>query len=240
MTSIRTPKQVYRKRMKPKCSRYYSRTRYRSVRICNKRGAIPLLLAFHGTNASRHQQTTHFDTDSYNIGVDNHATSCMTNSLDDFISKEPVKVRIKGISGKLQSAYKGTVVWRVIDDDQRTHELHIPDTYYVPNLPLRLLSPQHMAQAFRKMGGEADGTTCKTLADRVILRWDNRQFTKTIPLGPANIATMRSAPGQSKYTAFAAKCEGVTNEPVAYDAHWIPPDPEEDMREATHQREIEA
>ena len=62
------------------------------------------------THKFPNSQDHSFDTDSYNIGIDNHASYCLTNNLKDFIdTPQKVKVRIKGISGHAISALKGTV-----------------------------------------------------------------------------------------------------------------------------------
>ena len=57
----------------------------------------------------------------------------------------------------------------------------------------------------------------------------DRAYTKTIPLGKANVATMRTMSGQGQYIMFATKCNDVLKEARTFDAYWIPPDPEDDM-----------
>jgi hypothetical protein len=69
-----------------------------------------------------------YDTDSFNIGIDNHASYCSTNSLQDFIDTPThVKVCIRGIKGNIKSLRQGTILWRILDDDGVQHELHIPN-----------------------------------------------------------------------------------------------------------------
>jgi hypothetical protein len=75
-----------------------------------------LLSALHTTSQTHNNRinSNHtnlkFDTDSYLIGIDNHASASMTNSETDFINP-PVEVnlKIKGINGHLHTTKVGTV-----------------------------------------------------------------------------------------------------------------------------------
>ena len=162
-----------------------------------------------------------YDTDSFNIGIDNHASYCITNSLHDFIDTPTrVKVCVRGIKGNIKSLMQGTILWRILDDDGVQHELRIPNSYYAPDLPIRLLSPQHLAQVLAPKETVHNGTVCSTFQDRVELQWFNRQHNKfnklTVLLNSANVAVFRSAPGYDKYQAFHASLE--MQEPRAYTA----------------------
>ena len=113
-----------------------------------------------------------YDTDSFLIGIDNHASYCMTNSLSDFVD-EPTKYkkRVRGISGYLAAVKVGTARWKIEDDKGETHTFLIPNTYYIPELPLRLLSPQHLAQIFAPFEKTNEGTYERTTSSRVVLTW---------------------------------------------------------------------
>ena len=51
-----------------------------------------------------------FDTDSFLIGIDSHASYSLTNNKEHFINTpRQVRVGVKGIAGQLTSAYVGTV-----------------------------------------------------------------------------------------------------------------------------------
>jgi hypothetical protein len=79
--------------------------------------------------------------------VDGGATASISNTLFDFITPPKAsKVRVKGFNGTTSCARVGTVSWPVLDDTGQRHVLKIPNTYYVPVCPLRLLSPQHYSQ----------------------------------------------------------------------------------------------
>jgi hypothetical protein len=166
-----------------------------------------------------------YDSDSYNIGIDNHASYCLTNNLKDF-EGTPVstKVRIKGIKGHLATRLKGTIKWHLLDDDGVEHELLIPNSYYAPDLPVRLLSPQHLAQVLKPSETIVDGTAATTYTDRVILEWFNRQYSLTVLLNSANVAVFRSAPRYDTYEAFEATLQSHVSEPRAFAVNVIPND----------------
>ena len=96
------------------------------------------------TALAYHKNAITFDSDSYPILIDNCCSACMTNSLDDFtdIPKE-VQASIKGVGGPVSVTHQGTVKWKFQDDQGRTHAFYLPGSYYAPDLPCRLLSPQH-------------------------------------------------------------------------------------------------
>ena len=72
-----------------------------------------------------------YDTDSYLIGIDNHASSSLTNDENDFVkgTVKQTKVRVKGIKGKLLAAKVGTARWKIEDDDGKIHVILLPNTY---------------------------------------------------------------------------------------------------------------
>jgi hypothetical protein len=162
-----------------------------------------------------------YDTDSFNIGIDNHASYCITNSLHDFIDTPTrVKVCVRGIKGNIKSLRQGTILWHILDDDGVQHELRIPNSYYAPELPIHLLSPQHLAQVLATQETVHNDTVCSTFQDRVELQWFNRQHNKfnklTVLLNSANVAVFRSAPGYLKYQAFQAASQVMHAEPRAF------------------------
>jgi hypothetical protein len=144
--------------------------------------------------------STRFDSDSFQIAIDNCATSCFTNSMDDFVGT-PTKVdtNITGI-GKAKSTFVGTAKWLIVDDQGRKHKLLIPGTRFQKDLPFRLLSPQHVTQVYND-----PQTSCLTLINKVIFEWGAGKWKRTLPLHKSsNVALMWSAPGNKKFFAFAA------------------------------------
>ena len=72
-----------------------------------------------------------FDTDSFDILIDNCCSHTLTNSLNDFI-EPPVKssVKVKGYNGSTNSTRVGTVKWKLKDDNGKIHNFILPNTEY--------------------------------------------------------------------------------------------------------------
>jgi hypothetical protein len=89
-----------------------------------------------------------FDTDSALIGIDNRASACMSDNIHDFSgSLQPTNRVIRGFAGtKTTNVQIGTISWRIEDDNGKVTTHVIPNSYYVPDGKVRLLSPQHWAK----------------------------------------------------------------------------------------------
>jgi hypothetical protein len=122
------------KSMKP-CSRCLARTR---AYVIEARPAVE----------KRDRTKLNFDTDSYDILIDNCCSHTLTNDIKDYI-EPPIKseVRVRGYNGSTDSTMVGTVKWKIKDDNGKVHNFILPNTYYSPSVETRLLSPQHWAQA---------------------------------------------------------------------------------------------
>jgi hypothetical protein len=132
-----------------------------------------------------------YDSDSYLLGINNHASASMTNSEYDFIiTPTPIDLKITEIKGYLNSTKIGMVRWNIQDDEGCTLPFDIPGTYIVKELLLRLFSPQYVAKKMIKKDTYTKGLTCVTYADKVLLKW--KQYTRTIPLGSNNVPILRS------------------------------------------------
>ena len=80
-----------------------------------------------------------FNSDSFRIGVYNHASICMANSPHLFedlrLTNQGTQVQGIGDIGEgLQVEGTGTFVMRINDDDGKTHEIKIPNSLYLPIL----------------------------------------------------------------------------------------------------------
>ena len=100
----------------------------------------------------KHTIETQFDTDSQPIGLDNRASACISHKSTDFVGPLMDSNRvIKSFGGgKTKSVMIGTLKWKWLDDEGTEHVSIIPNSYYVPEGRVRLLSPQHWAQAQAK------------------------------------------------------------------------------------------
>jgi Reverse transcriptase (RNA-dependent DNA polymerase)/GAG-pre-integrase domain len=150
-----------------------------------------------------------FDTDSVPIKVDNCCTRTMSPHIGDFVGlMTPVKGKfVQGIGGTSSAILnQGTIRWKINDDEGTTRTILIPNSYHVPMVKTRLLSPQHWAQQSKDDSPHQKGTWCATYADNIVLHWNQRKHKKTIKLDKtgSNVATMWTAPNYTKYHAFVA------------------------------------
>jgi hypothetical protein len=154
-----------------------------------------------------------FDTDSVAIKIDNCCTRTMTCSKADFVTGTLVPIKekqVKGYGGTLTDiTHQGTIKWRIADDEGNPREIIIPNSFYVPGLSIRLLSPQHWAQQARDNFPISRGTWCATFEDSVVLQWNQRSHTRTLQLDTSstNVATVWTVPGYTKYCTFCVQSE---------------------------------
>ena len=127
----------------------------------------------------RHRRM-HFDSDSYDIMVDNCCSQSITNNLEDYIDPPTTcTIKIRGYNSlSTKNTKVGTVRWQWADDNGRIHEFHLPNTYYAPEAETRLLSPQHWAQSSK----EKTSNKCTTYHDSIILEWGHGKYKRTLPI----------------------------------------------------------
>jgi hypothetical protein len=140
-----------------------------------------------------------FDTDSFDILIDNCCSHTLTNDIKDYI-EPPVKstVKVRGYNGSTNSTMVGTVKWEIKDDKGKVHSFILPNTYNSPSVETRLLSPQHWAQT-RKKGRDS---YCITYHDAIIMRWNKDKYQITAPLDNGkhrNVGVVRSSTGITQY-----------------------------------------
>ena len=195
--------------------------------------AYQALLAQQARDEAQAHGAATFDTDSAQVGIDNRCSACITHVIDDFETPpQPTNRVIKGFGGsRTTNVMVGTLRWSFEDDDGKVHTFRIPNSYYVKDGGIRLLSPQHWAksQANRKGTGE------ETLWDRCTLFWNNRRYLRSIPLSPgSNVATIHLASGYQKYHAFCAEAnipEDEVEDPITFDTGVVSDDEEDDSIE---------
>lgn len=181
------------------------------------------LMAMQATGKDDSEAET-FDVDSGPVGIDNRASACMSHIIQDFVGPVTSTNRVvKGFGGtRVSNIKKGTIRWKLEDDRGMVHTFLIPNSYYVPQGGMRLLSPQHWARSQRRKNSEAGETTT---ADRCVMFWGQQKHKKTIPLSRAtNVATIGLAPGYEKYHAFCAECGVEDNELLSYPASHVSDD----------------
>jgi hypothetical protein len=169
----------------------------RAITLTDSNHGQPMAMATSSTCAHR----VHFDTDFYDILVDNCCSKSITNCLGDFITPpRSSRMIIKGFNGATATTKVGTVQWKLQDDTGMVHTITLPETYYSERVETRLLSPQHWAQVAR----QGKGTKCTTYHDCIVLSWGKGQYQKTIPLSSSNVGVITAPPG---ITSFLHTCK---------------------------------
>ncbi len=85
-------------------------------------------IALHATNDE--SGPIHFDSDSFAMGVDNHASCCMINSphLFENLTLTGNTRQVNGISIGLAIEGKGTFKFSITDNNGQLHTIHIPNS----------------------------------------------------------------------------------------------------------------
>ena len=147
-----------------------------------------------------------FDTDSQLVGIDDCCSACITHVCEDMPGELiPCHQSIKGFGGsKLWNVWHDTIKWSIDDDTGVKHTLIIPNSYYIPQPKVCLLSPQHWAQACRG-GDKCSDTGTMTTAVNFTLFWNNKTAFHTIPIDVHgnNVATFYMSMGFHTFMIIA-------------------------------------
>ena len=189
----------------------------------------PIIEAFPTTYKENQNEAIHWDSNGQQLIVDNGASASITPHLTDFISPlQPINSKVKGIGGHAQATYKGTVQWKIQDDQGQSHHFTLPNSYYVATAPSRILCPQHLAQTAKDNYPLPLGTREVTGDEYIQLFWNQRKYIKTIKLDPRrNIGMMHTTPGIHKFKDFIAQQAVQTPHPCCFDTHVIPDEDDE-------------
>ena len=130
-----------------------------------------------------------------------------------------------------------------MDDNGRTRKFTIPNSYYVPQGRVRLLSPQHWAKIITGNNRKRlKGTGSETLGNQVILFWSNKKYKLTLPLCKrTNVATINSKPGYSRFDQFCKQTEidyshEIKNPAIAEPSEIVTDDEETPIQEDNNNR----
>ena len=159
-----------------------------------------------------------YDSDSFVIGIDNHASKTMSNKIRDFITPltPTPNTFVKGAGGYINVMGSGTLRWRIEDDDGKVHTILVKDSLYVPNIPKCLLSCQHWAKQANDNFPKPKGTWCATYDDSCVMEWNQRRYRRTIQMDPiTNTPNILSAPGFNAYRKKAAALDCLLTETSA-------------------------
>ena len=116
------------------------------------------------TGNEKYKPKYKLDSDSYMIGIDHHASRCISNDIYHFITALTPTPRsyLRGVTSNLKVKGEGTLVWSIDDDQGRSHKIKIKNCLYVPGLPSCMTSPQHWADQADDNYPRPDGTWCAT------------------------------------------------------------------------------
>ena len=235
----RRKKGTYQRRTQSRyCKRYYIRaSARRPSRIANKTSKLiirPILFACPSQQEPqqglrRRPIDDPFDSDSFIIMVDSGASRCISNNKAHFESIGPLEPGdpggVMGPSGEKSPVKgKGTIKWKIEDDDGVVHTLKFPGSLYVPNFTNCILSPQHWNQTANDHFPKRHGTWQALYSDNQVMYWDQRRYKRTIEWNPrTNTGIFRSAPGAYDYRVYAAAFEAQQDierhEHVCYQSH---------------------
>jgi hypothetical protein len=151
------------------------------------------------------QDNVCFDSDSFAVGVDNHASCCIGNDKHIFenLALARTAQRVGGISKGLAIEGKGTLVVTINDNNGKSHRIKIPNSLYLPGLRMCLLLPQHWVQEARDANPLPNGTRMENNAHSCKLFWGQGRFVKTIPFDDAtNTSLFYTLPLTTGYRAF--------------------------------------
>jgi Reverse transcriptase (RNA-dependent DNA polymerase) len=150
-----------------------------------------------------------FDTDSRYVGIDNRASACMSDDIADFVGPlAPTNRIVKGFAGhRTANVQCGTIEWQWEDDTGKVCTHRIPNSYYVPDGKVRLLSPQHWASTLPVNQRPPKGVAPEqTFHNRVELYWANCKRTVYMD-EHTNVATLPLAPSYHRYAQFCMEAQ---------------------------------
>jgi hypothetical protein len=94
-----------------------------------------------------------------------------------------------------------------LDENGFERTITIPNSFYIPDSNIQLLSPQHWAQEVNNNSPTVHGTWCATYFDKIILYWQQAQLSKTISIdrSVSNTGILWTIPNTHKYSTFHHK-----------------------------------
>jgi len=134
--------------------------------------------------------------------------------MADFIdTPRPISGSIKGFGvAKMLNVQIGTIQWSWEDDQGMVHDHTIPNSYYIPDGQVQLLSPQHwMQKTMSKQEWCKHSHSCITKHDHIQLTWKEK-FKWMVPLDSSNVGTFTLTPGYNHFAVFATETHIIPKE----------------------------
>ena len=93
------------------------------------------------------RKAIYWDSDGQQLMVDNGSSASITPYLtESIVPPQPINSKVKGTGGHAQATYKGTVQWKVQDDQGQLHHFTLPNSYFIASAPSTIFCAQHLAQ----------------------------------------------------------------------------------------------
>lgn len=134
------------------------------------------------------------------------ASATIWNNKDDFVGEiKPLKNMYVNGLGNLKCEELGEIKLKLTDDSGKVRYMHVKNTFYILDCPMKLLSPQQLIR--QSSNKEARLEVRKS---NCILHWDG--FQKTVSYHPGNqLPILYSIERVPEYGAFLASCERTPN-----------------------------
>jgi hypothetical protein len=137
-----------------------------------------------GTHRDKPQEAI-FDSDSFLIQVNSGASRSISNCKAHFKSLEPIDPKgshkISSLTGEDSPIKgKGTLKWKIEDDDSAVHMIRLKDSLYIPAFKTCLLYTQHWSQSTNDHLPQRNGTWQALFSDKIVMYWDQHQYKKTV------------------------------------------------------------
>jgi hypothetical protein len=127
-------------------------------------------ICMHAKSPKEKPPSVSFNSDSFELLVDNGASRSITNNKKDFIdTPRLICTIIEGYSGTSEASLVGTVKWTIADDQGLEHDIILPNTILDEKAKRQILSPQHWSQTVNDHYPKRYGTLCTALDDQILL-----------------------------------------------------------------------
>jgi hypothetical protein len=153
-----------------------------------------------------------FDTNSFVIGIDTFASVMLGNHPNQFedlkLHGEKDDAEVEGIKGGLDIKGTGRFKFHIKDNKGGVHLIRIPNSKYVPDLKVCLLSPHHLVQEAKDYYPVPKGTKMEEDNEALVLIWKQQRHQWIIPYHPlTNTPSFHTAPALHTYRTFVALYE---------------------------------
>ena len=109
----------------------------------NRKRRLTIKPAMAMQTINKQERVVSIGPDAFEIGVDTRCSACISGYIQDFEGDLQDSTRtIQGFMGARTALVKrGTLKWKWYNDNGRLHTFMIPNSYYVPECKMHLLSP---------------------------------------------------------------------------------------------------